>query len=153
MEIKRNPNKKEIQIVQPAQYQFDILKMAHDMPMARHMGVEQTLQRIRKSFWWPTVTKDVKTYVQSCPECQKVARRPTKVPLVKMPIIGKPFERIAMDIVRPLSKTTSRHQYILVISNYATRFPEAYPLRRFIAVSLADKLMDLFSRVGMPNEI
>ena len=127
--------------------------MAHDMPMAGHMGVERTLQRIRKSLWWPGVTKDVKTYVQSCPECQKVARRPMKVPLVKMPIIGKPFERIAMDIVGPLPKTTSGHQYILVISDYATRFPEAYPLRRFTAVSVADKLMDLFSRVGVPNEI
>ena len=48
--------------------------------------------------------KDVKTYVQSCPECQKVARRPTKVPLVKMPIIGKSFEQIAMDIVRTITK-------------------------------------------------
>ena len=54
--------------------------------MAGHIGVERTLQRIRKSFWWPGVMKDVKTYVQSCPECQKVARRPTKVLLVKMPI-------------------------------------------------------------------
>ena len=97
--------------------------------------------------------KDVKTYVQSCPECQKVARQPTKVPLVKMPIIGKPFERIEMDIVRLLSKITSGHQYILVVSNYATRFSEAYPLRRFRAISVADKLMDLFSRMGIPNEI
>ena len=67
-----------------------------------------------------------------------------KVPLVKMPIIGKPFEWIAIDIVRPLSKTTSGHQYILVISDYATRFPEAYPLRRFIPVSVANKLIDFF---------
>ena len=37
---KRNPNKNEPQIVLPAQYQFDILKMTHDMPMAGHMGVE-----------------------------------------------------------------------------------------------------------------
>ena len=127
--------------------------MAHDMPMAAHIGVEPTLQRIRKGFWWPAVTKDVKTYLQSCPECQKVARRPMKVPLVMMPIIGKPFERMAMDIVGPLLKTTSGHQYILVISDYATRFPEAYPLRRCTAVSVADKLTDLFSRVGVPNEI
>ena len=71
---KRNLNEKELQIVLPTQYQFDILKMAHDMPIAGHMGVERTLQRIRKSFWWARVTKDVKTYVQSWPECQKVAR-------------------------------------------------------------------------------
>ena len=75
-----------------------------------------------------------------------------KVSLMKMPIIGKPFERIAMDIVVPLPKASNGYQYILVISDYATRFPEAYPLRRFTAVSVADKLMDLFSRVGVPNK-
>ena len=76
-----------------------------------------------------------------------------KVPLVKMPINGKPFEWIAMDIVGLLPKTTSGHHYILVISDYATRFSEAYPLRRYTAVSVADKRMDLFSIVGVPNEI
>ena len=70
-----------------------------------------------------------------------------------MPIIGKSFEWIAMDITGPLPKTTSGHQYILVISDYATRFPEAYPLMRFTAISVTDKLIDLFSRVGIPNEI
>ena len=77
------------------------------MPMAGDMGVEGTLQRIIKSFWWPGVAKDVKNYVQSCPECQKVAKRPMKVPLMKMSIIGKPFQRIAMDIVGPLPKTSN----------------------------------------------
>ena len=127
--------------------------MAHDMPMVGHLGVERTLQRIRKGFWWLRVTKHVKTYVQSCLECQKVARRPTKVPLVKMPIIGKPFEWITMDITGPLSKTTSGHQYILVISDYATRFPEAYPLSKFIAIMWLINLWIYFSRVRIPNEI
>ena len=89
---KNKLGKADIQIVVPEMYRRDILKMAHDMPMAGHMGVERTLQRIRKRFWWPGVAKDVKNYVQSCPECQKVAKRPMKVPLMMMPIISKPFE-------------------------------------------------------------
>ena len=88
--------------------------------------------------------KGVKTYVQSCLECQRVAKQPAKVPLVKMPIIGQPFAHIAMDVVGPLAKTSHGYQYILVISDYATRYPEAYPLRRFTAVSVAEKLIDFF---------
>ena len=64
--------------------------MACDMSMAGHIGVEQTLQRIRRRFLWPGVAKDMKNYVQSCLECQKVSKRPMKVALMKMPIIGKP---------------------------------------------------------------
>ena len=120
-------------------YRPDILKMAHYMLMAGCIGVERTLLRIRKSFWWLRVSKDVKNYVQSCPEYQKVAKRPMKFPSMKMPIIGKPLEIMALDIIGTLPKTSIGYQYILVISDYATRFPEAYHLR--------------ISKVGVPNEI
>lgn len=35
-----------------------------------------------------------------------------------------------MDIVGPLEKSSVGQQYILVICDYATRYPEAFPLRR-----------------------
>ena len=94
VEARHNLREWNTQVVIPVKYRSDILKMAHDMPMAGHTGVDRTLQRIRKSFWWPRVAKDVKTYVQSCPECQRVAKRPAKVPLVKIPIIGQSFSRM-----------------------------------------------------------
>ena len=40
------------------------------------------------------------------------------------------WQKFRTDSNGPLLKTTSGHQHILVISDYATRFPEAYPLRR-----------------------
>ena len=73
--------------------------------------------------------------------------------MISLPIIGEPFERIAMDIVGPLPKTGAGHQYILVVSDYATRFPEAFPLRRFTAAVVAEKLLELFTRHGIPKEI
>ena len=42
---------------------------------------------------------------------------------------------------------------MLVISNYAKRYPEVYALRNVTAISLAKKLIDLFSRHGVPKEI
>jgi hypothetical protein len=46
-------------------------------------------------------------------------------PLIPLPIISVPFSRIAMDLVRPLLKNNRVHQNILVILDYATRYPEA----------------------------
>ena len=37
----------------------------------------------------------------------------------------EPFERIAMDIVGPLTRSCNGNRYILVACDYATRFPEA----------------------------
>ena len=40
-----------------------------------------------------------------------------------LPIMGEPFQRIAMDIVGPLPKTRRGNEYILVVTDYATRYP------------------------------
>uniref|UniRef100_A0A3B3Q5E6 Integrase catalytic domain-containing protein n=1 Tax=Paramormyrops kingsleyae TaxID=1676925 RepID=A0A3B3Q5E6_9TELE len=70
-----------------------------------------------------------------------------------MPIIEVPFLRIAMDIIGPLERTHSGYRYILVVCDYATRYPEAFPLRRITAQSIAQALLQLISRVGIPKEI
>lgn len=65
-------------------------------------------------------------YCRSCPEWQLSASEAHfKNHLIPLPIIDVPFERIAMDLVGPLVKSTKGHQYILVILDYATRYPEA----------------------------
>jgi hypothetical protein len=68
-----------------------------------------------------------KDYCRTCPECQITAPRARyRNPLVPLPIIRVPFERVAMDL--PLVKMARGHQYILVIVDYATRYPEVIPL-------------------------
>ena len=58
-----------------------------------------------------------------------------------------------MDIVGPLPRTRRGNHFILVISDYATRYPEAIPLRSITAPKVAEVLVDLFSRHGVPEEI
>lgn len=58
-----------------------------------------------------------------------------------------------MDIVGPLEKSSAGHQYILVVCDYATRFPEAFPPRSVTTTKLISALVQLFSLVGIPEEI
>ena len=94
-------------MVLPQQYPKRVLELAHDVPMAGHLGRERTLKRIRRCFWWPSVAKDVADYCRTCVECQKLAGRGQRVPLVPIPIIGESFERIAMEVIGPLPKTAA----------------------------------------------
>ncbi|KAL5488511.1 hypothetical protein EMCRGX_G017453 [Ephydatia muelleri] len=80
-------------------------------------------------------------------------RRAQPAPLVPLPVMAEPFSRIAMDIVGPLPRSRSGHKYILVICDYATRYPEAVPLRSCEAEKIAEELMKLLSRVGIPKEV
>ena len=143
-----------LQLVLPPTYRKKVLQIAHDLPLAGHLGKDKTLTRISRRFFWPTLSQDVASYVRSCPACQRTRQKKgEKAPLQPMPIMGNPFERIAMDVVGPLPKTRKGHEYILVVSDYATRYPEAIPLRKFTALSVAEHLLDLFAKFGIPKEI
>ena len=73
--------------------------------------------------------------------------------MVPLPIVDEPFYRIAMDIVGPLPRSRSGNQFILVVCDYATRYPEAFALKSIDAEHVAEALVTLFARVGVPKEI
>uniref|UniRef100_A0A8C5C6I6 Gypsy retrotransposon integrase-like protein 1 n=1 Tax=Gadus morhua TaxID=8049 RepID=A0A8C5C6I6_GADMO len=133
--------------------------MAHTHLLGAHLGMDKTRERVLARFYWPGVKRDVERHCQGCPECQRVAPRANaRHPLIPMPIIETPFERLALDIVGPLPKTSRGHRYILVVDltlvvDYATRYPEALPLRAATAKAVARELMLLFSRVGIAKEV
>ena len=58
-----------------------------------------------------------------------------------------------MDVVGPLPWSRRGNQYILVVCDYATRYPEAIALQKVDAGSVAEQLIQLFSRVGIPRQI
>ena len=58
-----------------------------------------------------------------------------------------------MDIVGPLPKSRSGKRYILVICDYATRYLEAIALKDITAETVAEELISVFARVGIPEEI
>ena len=142
------------QLVLPKQCRKTVLQLAHEIPLAGHMGKGKTTQRILQRFYWPTVYQDVAEFCRSCERCQKCPhRRVQKAHLIPLPIISEPFQRIALDIVGPLPRSRSGNRYVLVICDYAARFPEAVPLRSIEAERIAEELIKLFARVGIPGEI
>lgn len=44
-------------------------------------------------------------------------------------MIGVPFEWVGMDLVRLLPKSSHGQEYILMIIDYTTHYPEAVPLQ------------------------
>ena len=69
-----------------------------------HLGINQTLERIKAVFYWQDMAGDVSRYCYSCDICQKTFSkgRINKAPLEKMLLIDMPFKRVAVDIVGPI---------------------------------------------------
>ena len=77
-----------------------------------------------------------------------------KVPLGTMPLSDTPFKRVAVDIVRPIAPPNeARHQYILTLVDYANRYREAVSLTKITTEAVAEALLVIYSRVGIPEEV
>ena len=142
------------QLLVPKSHVSRVLYLAHTHQLGAHLGIQKTYERITDRFYWPGIKRAVEAFCKSCDACQKTAPKTAhRNPLIPLPIIETPFSRIAMDIVGPLPKSARGHKYILVIVDYATRFPEAIPLRAATAKAVAHELVMLFSKVGIPDSI
>ena len=142
------------QLVVPMKRRERLVRLAHGSPLAAHLGCKRTTKKLQRSFFWPGMSKDVREMVQRCMECQKVnLAREGKAPLVSLPVISTPFDRIAIDVVGPLPITDRKNRYILTVMDFATRYPEAFPLRRIDTESVLEALMHFFSHFGLPKEI
>jgi IS30 family transposase len=79
--------------------------------------------------------------------------RISRVPLVSPPLIEESYKRITIDFVGSLPLSENTNRYILVCIDYATRYPEAIPLKTQEAETVANALLDIFSRMGVPQDI
>ena len=61
---------------------------------------------------------------------------------------------IAMDIVGPFPISKSSSKYILVVSDYFTRWVEAFDILSQDAVTVANQIVDsVFCRWGVPSQL
>ena len=112
------------------------------------------MKRILQRFWWPGISKDVGVFCKACSKCQLTSsRKVCPVPLIPLPVMEVPFQRIEMDVVGPLPRSRTGNRFVLVVVDHATRYPEAIPLRTVDAEQIAEALMGFFSSVGIPLEI
>ncbi len=143
-------------VVPTAKLREKVVKIAHETALSGHQGINRTKLRIYNQFWWPHLPADVARFCKSCDICQRTISkgRIPNVPLGSMPIIETPFERIAIDLIGPIHPVSDRgHRYILTIIDYATRYPEAVALKDIQTETVAEALVDIFTRVGIPKEV
>ena len=61
-----------------------------------------------------------------------------------MPLVDQPFKRVAVDLIGPIHPPSEKgHRYILTLVDYATRYPEAIPLKRVSSETVAEALVNM----------
>ena len=75
------------QLCAPLGIRDHILQLAQDTVVGSHMAYHKTKERIRLSFWWPKLSKDVADYCMSCTSCQQCRHKVAtdRVPIFPIP--------------------------------------------------------------------
>ena len=140
------------QILIPDKLQNVVLEHLHNAVTAGHMGVRRTLAAVRQRFFWPGLRQSVDKWCAECAVCasRKNPPKKRKAPLQKYQL-GEPMERVALDITGPWPVSQSGNRYTLVVSDYFTKWAEAYPIPDQEAKTIAEVFVNQFvARFGTP---
>jgi dUTPase len=143
-----------LQLVAPSGLRDEVFKQLHGSRLGGHLGIRRTLMKIRQRFYWPYCKSDIERWCQECVVCQQVKPGPRyKAELQQVPV-GNKLDRVALDILGELPTTEKGNKYIVVISDYYTKWTHAIALPDQQAYTIADKMMTEFiSVVGVPRQI
>jgi hypothetical protein len=97
----------------------------------------------------------VAKYVGNCLPCAKrKGHRKNVAPLQPLPATTFAWQRLAMDIVGPLEESYKGNRYILVMTEYSTRYAETAPMANQTAASVANAFVQsIILRHGAPLEV
>src|SRR5213082_157935 len=130
-----------------------ILFMTHNHETGGHFGADTTYNKIADKYYWKGMHDNIKKYVKSCDTCQRRGQKGEKSYLNPIEV-GEPFERIGIDFVGPLERTKRRNRYILVVTDYLTKWPEAKAMKEATAENVVKFIYEgIICRHGCPKII
>lgn len=96
-------------------------------------------------YHWPTIFKDAKKFVYACDSFQRMGfpSHSDEIPLHPQLVI-EPFERWALDFIGPFKPPSNQKSYILVATDYVTKWVETVTLLREIEETIINFLFEIF---------
>jgi transposase InsO family protein len=127
--------------------------MIHNHLTSGHLGFHKSYGRLRERFWWPGCKSDLARWCKECDSCQRIKgpSDKSKAPLTQLPV-GAPLDRVAADVMGPFELTPRGNKYILVITDYFTKWVEAFPLTNEQAPEVAMHIGEFIARLGCPRQ-
>lgn len=153
----RPPDADHSRLYVPEGLRERILFEAHDPPVMGHLGMDKTLERVSRRFYWPRLEQSVREYVKSCEACQrnKASNQPPAGLLQPLPIPSRRWESVSMDFVMPLPTTKAGHDGMFVVVDRLSKRIHISPCSVNITAPETARLFfdSIFRHHGLPKEI
>ncbi|GJZ87014.1 putative reverse transcriptase domain-containing protein [Tanacetum coccineum] len=134
-----------------------IMDEAHKTRYSVHPRADKMYYDLRDMYWWPGMKKEIAIYVSKCLTCAKVKaehQRPSG--LLQQPEIPEwKWEKIAMDFITKLPRSSSGHDAIWVIVDRLTKSAHFLEIREDYSMEKLARLYidEIVARHGVPTSI
>jgi len=134
-----------------------LMHEAHDAQHAGHLGTEKTVKLLCRSYIWPRMHEDVKSYVTSCVSCQQnksINAMPQGL-LQPLPVPNECWQQCTMDLITQLPCTKRNNDAIIVVVDKFSKLTHCWATTTTVgAVELAKQFFREIVRLhGFPRSI
>ena len=125
----------------------EILYLYHsDSMVGAHGGLNNTLEKISRTYYWRGMLSDIKEYNNSCKACQFQAKIKTQSPVLQPIKVTRPLELVGMDLIGPMPVSPSGNCYCLTFTDYFSKFVVFFPLKSKAGSGVAQGLRTFICR-------
>lgn len=131
---------------------LQLIEKFHDNPIfGGHCGQTRLLKKLRASYMWKHMSRDVANFTRTCHKCQKnkiKIKRPE--PLVITPTPQKPFDIVCIDTIGKFPTSSEGHEYAVTIQCELTKYIVIIPIINKEAATVAACIVKNFILVYGP---
>jgi hypothetical protein len=121
------PDNAPPRILVPPQTREGLIRFTHEQMY--HLGEAKVVERLSRSYWWPTIRKDTRRILQDCPDCEiEKARRNEAHGLFRARPHDAPRSRFAMDFQGQGLALTGENEALGIIDT-TTRYVTVIPMK------------------------
>jgi hypothetical protein len=118
----------------------EIITALHADPVSGHVGIDKTVERVSRRYYWHTIRKDVEKVLAACHCHLNKSSGQRKFSPLQPLSIGAAFEDVHLDFCGPFPETKDKeYKYILVIVDRFTKWVELIPTRDNTMTTAAHK--------------
>jgi len=106
-----------------------------------HAGASRVIWCLQMQWHWPGMTRDVRLQVRQCEICQASKHgRSTETTGCRRLYADRPWIIVAVDLVGPMPMSTRKNNWILILTDYFTRWADALAISDASAPTVARAL-------------
>ncbi|XP_070009839.1 uncharacterized protein [Nicotiana sylvestris] len=139
----------------PSQTEY-IMREIHEGYCGNHAeGRSLVRTMIRVGYYWPKMKEEAEHFVAKGDKCQRYGNNMHRLAELLHPVIALwPFMKWGMDIVGPLPQAKGQVKFLLVLTDYFTKWVEAGAFKQVREKEVRDFIWrNIICRFGVPKEI